>query len=95
MIRTAKPTDAAQVAPLIIQAMGSLASKFANSNDTKVILDLFIHFFQQQNNQYSYQNTLVFEEDDQILGALNAYDGGKLLELRENFLNYLKENRGL
>ena len=95
MIRPAKPSDAAQVAPLIIQAMGSLASKFANSNDTKVILDLFVHFFQQKNNQYSYENTLVFEENNQLLGAINAYDGANLLKLRENFLDYLKINRGL
>ena len=95
MIRTAEPTDAMQVAPLIIQAMGDLAAKFANTNDPAEILNLFIYFFQQKNNQYSYQNTLVFEEGDQILGALNAYDGAKLLELRANFLDYLKEKRGL
>ncbi|WP_316850719.1 GNAT family N-acetyltransferase [Pedobacter agri] len=95
MIRPAAPHDAPFVAPLIIQAMGDLAAKFANSYNPQVILGLFIYFFQQENNQYSYQNTLVFEENDQILGSLNAYDGAKLFELRENFLNYLKENNGL
>lgn len=92
MIRLAVPQDAPFVAPLIIQAMGDLAAKFANSDNPKVILDLFIFFFQQENNQYSYQNTLVYEENDQILGSLNAYDGAKLAELRRNFLSYLKEN---
>lgn len=91
MIRPAKPADSTFVVPLIIQAMGTLAGKFANSNDPEVIYALFDHFFHQEENQYSYQNTLVFEEDGEVLGAINAYDGGKLLSLRKPFFRELKE----
>ncbi|KQR70244.1 GNAT family N-acetyltransferase [Pedobacter sp. Leaf176] len=89
MIRKAKPEDAEAVAPLIIQAMGELANKFSNTTDAIKTLGLFEYFFSQQNNQYSYENTLVFEENNQILGTLNAYDGGKLAELRKKFTEYI------
>jgi len=95
MIRDAKPEDATAVAPLIILAMGELAYKFSNTKDVNKTTALFESFFRQTDNQYSYQNTIVYEEDAVILGSLNAYDGGKLLELRKNFLAYLKTHNHL
>jgi len=95
MIRNAKPDDAKAVAPLIIQAMGELANKFSNTTDAEKTLALFEYFFSGRNNQYSYENTLVFEESNRIFGSLNAYDGGKLPELRKNFTNYLSLHNNL
>ncbi|RZL49017.1 MAG: GNAT family N-acetyltransferase [Pedobacter sp.] len=95
MIRPAKPGDADAVVPLIVLAMDELAAKFANSGDPKVIFELFKHFFQQNGNQYSYESTIVYVEEDKVLGALNAYDGGNLLELRKGFLEYLAEKHNL
>jgi len=92
MIRQAIPLDAEAVVPLMIQAMGELAEKFVNTKNTVEIHRLFKLFFELKNNQYSYQNTLVFLEDNEILGSLSAYDGSKLTELRKPFLAYLKEN---
>jgi hypothetical protein len=92
MIRAARPTDAEEVVPLIIQALGKLANKLTNVEDEELIDQLFKHFFQQRNNQYSYENTLIFEEEGKVLGSINAYDGGKLLELRKAFLNYVIEH---
>jgi ribosomal protein S18 acetylase RimI-like enzyme len=89
MIRPAKPTDAEEVVPLIIQAMGPLAHKLTNIEDDELINATFTHFFKLEGNQYSYGNTLVFEEEGKVLGALNAYDGAKLLELRKPFLTYV------
>ncbi|TCD17634.1 GNAT family N-acetyltransferase [Pedobacter psychrodurus] len=92
MIRPAQPTDAEAVVPLIIQAMGTLANKLTNSDDVEVINEIFKHFFQQRGNQYSYENTLVFEDEGKVLGSINAYDGSKLPELRQPFLAYLAEH---
>jgi ribosomal protein S18 acetylase RimI-like enzyme len=92
MIRTAKPTDAEAVVPLIIQAMGKLANKLTNTADEEVIKEIFTHFFKQQGNQYSYENTLVFEEAGKVLGSINAYDGAKLNDLRKPFMAYLAEH---
>jgi len=92
MIRPAKPADTEEVVPLIIQAMGKLAKKLTNVEDDEIINKIFKHFFRQDNNQYSYENTLVYEDEGKILGSLNAYDGGKLLKLRLPFLAYLTEH---
>ncbi|WP_051691718.1 hypothetical protein [Pedobacter borealis] len=81
MVRPAKPADTEEVVPLIIQAMGKLAKKLTNVEDDEIINQIFKHFFQQENNQYSYENALVYEDEGKILGSLNAYDGGKLLKI--------------
>ncbi|GAA4199695.1 N-acetyltransferase [Pedobacter jeongneungensis] len=91
MIRPASPADAEEVVPLIIQAMGKLAHKLTNVDEEKVLIEIFTYFFQLKGNQYSYENTLVYEEEGKVLGSLNAYDGGKLPELRKPFLNYVAE----
>jgi len=91
MIRRAKPEDATEVVPLLLQAMAELAPKLTQTQDQSTINRIFEHFFQQSGNQYSYENTLVFEEADKVLGSLTAYDGAKLLELRKPFLIYLSQ----
>jgi ribosomal protein S18 acetylase RimI-like enzyme len=95
MIRPAKPGDTDAVVPLIVSAMDELAAKFANSSNPKVIFELFKNFFRQRGNQYSYENTIVYVEEDKVLGALNAYNGGDLLALRKGFLEYLAEKHNL
>lgn len=89
MIRPATPSDATVVVPLIIRAMDKLAQKLTNVEDENIINQIFSYFFIQQGNQYSYENTLVYEEEGKVLGSLNAYDGGKLPELRKPFLHYV------
>jgi ribosomal protein S18 acetylase RimI-like enzyme len=95
MIRKARREDAPEVAKLIVQAMGDLAYKFSNTKDHKKTLSLFEHFFKLPDNQYSYRHTLVYEEDAEVLGSINAYDGSKLADLRAPFLKYLEEHCGL
>lgn len=92
MIRQAKPEDYKYTAPLIIQAMEDLAMKFTNHHNVDLALPVFEFFFQKPQNQYSYENTLVYEENNQILGSITAYDGAELELLRQPFLDYLKTN---
>lgn len=91
-IRPARPEDFREVAPLIVQAMEDLACTFANTNDPNMAVPLFEHFFQQKENQYSFENSLVWEEDKEIAGSLIAYDGALLPIYREPFLKYIAEN---
>lgn len=88
-IRPAQKYDYLQVAPLIVQAMEDLAMKFTQSSDLEKALPVFEYFFQQKGNQYSYENTLVFEENGEIIGSITGYDGNKLDELRNPFLAHL------
>ena len=39
----------------------------------------------QENTQYSYQNTFVAMDGDQVVGIATSYDGGRLHELRKPF----------
>ncbi len=91
-IRPAHPEDFKQVAPLIVQAMEDLACIFANTNDPQKAIPLFEHFFQQPANQYSFANTLVYEENGKIAGSITAYDGALLSLYREPFLKYIAIN---
>jgi len=95
MIRKAAPRDVIMVVPLLILAMGELAAKFSNTDDLASTNALFEHFFLENDNQYSYINFLVYEEDGKVHGALNAYDGATLIELRHNFLEHLSAHHGL
>ncbi|TWR27853.1 GNAT family N-acetyltransferase [Mucilaginibacter achroorhodeus] len=94
MIRDANPNDAKSIVPLILLAMGPLATKFANSDDLQVQTDLFSQFVTAKDNQYSYQNILVREENGNIAGMIMAYDGAKLQELRKPFLDHIKQENG-
>lgn len=88
-IRPGQPKDYKEVTPLIVQAMEDLACTFANTNDPKLAFPLFEHFFQKPANQYSFEHSLVFEENNVIAGSIIAYDGGKLFEYRKPFLEYI------
>ena len=91
-IRPAKPQDYKQVAPLIVQAMEDLACTFANTKDPQLTLPLFEYFFRQPVNQYSFEHSLVYEENGVIAGSVIAYDGGLLPQYRKPFLEYIAEH---
>lgn len=91
-IRPAYPNDYKQVAQLIVQAMEDLACTFANTNDPKKTLPLFEHFFKEPANQYSFENTLVYEIEGEIAGSITVYDGSLLPKYRKPFLEYIALN---
>ena len=48
----------------------------------------------REDSQYSYRNTLVAMDGDQVVGVSVSYDGGKLRELRLAFIEAAKEYLG-
>ena len=94
MIRLATPKDAPAVASMLVLVMNELAGKFVKSENPMDAFPLFERFFLQEKNQYSYRNTIVYEDESGVIGSINAYDGAKLLELREPFLKYIDETYG-
>jgi ribosomal protein S18 acetylase RimI-like enzyme len=89
-IRDAEKKDAPFVAPLLVQAMDQLACFFTSNTGKAEEIKLFETFFQQIGNQYSFENTIVYEIGDKVVGFSNGYDGGKLTKLREPFFNYIQ-----
>ncbi|GAA4314651.1 N-acetyltransferase [Mucilaginibacter gynuensis] len=94
MIRQATPTDAPHIARLIIQAMGELAAKFINANDPNEAIPVFEHFAGIAGNQYSYENTLVYEDAAGVHGIINGYNGADLEVLRAPFLQHIRSVYG-
>lgn len=91
-IRSAKPEDAKALARFIILAMDELALKFTNSLTYDYAYQVFERFASLPDNQYSYDNFLVYEENSEVMGGILAYDGGKLAELRKPFLDFIRMN---
>lgn len=93
-IRKAVATDSPAIANLMILAMAEVVTRFTGATDPYSELPFLEHFIGSTENQYSYQNTLVFEDESGVCGSLTAYDGAKLPELRQPILDYLNA-RGL
>ncbi|WP_407426827.1 GNAT family N-acetyltransferase [Arcticibacter sp.] len=93
-IREAVQTDSQAIANLMMQAMAEVVSKLTGAEDPYSELPFLERFIRLPENQYSYQNTLVFEDEQGVCGSLTAYDGAKLYELRQPILDYLN-SRGI
>jgi ribosomal protein S18 acetylase RimI-like enzyme len=83
MIRPASRSDAVEAVPLIWQAIGDLAFVLAGTTDGQETAAILSDFFQQEENRLSYQNTLVMEEEGELVGLVLLYDGAKARELDE------------
>ncbi|MCE6988480.1 GNAT family N-acetyltransferase [Dyadobacter sp. CY323] len=91
MIRPATPEDANAVAPLLILALGHIAGIFAQSENHEDAIPFVKSFFEAPDNQYSYANTLVFEDETGVIGSATSYDGALLHKLRQPVLDKLRE----
>jgi ribosomal protein S18 acetylase RimI-like enzyme len=91
MIRPATPQDARAVAPLLILAMGHIAGIFGRSANYTDAIPFFERFFEAGHNQYGYDNTLVFEDENGVIGSITGYDGALLHQLRKPVLDLLRE----
>lgn len=93
MIRQSTPADASQVAPLFLLAMAHIAGVFANSDRYEDAIPFFERFFSEKGNQYSYENTLVFEEGRTIIGSVTGYNGALLNTLRQPILAHIRKTQ--
>ena len=89
-IRQALPKDAASIAKLINLAMLEITYQFIQKEDKEEADNFIAYFVGRQDNQYSYQNIWVMEEDGNIVGQISMYDGASLKALRQPVLNRIK-----
>ena len=90
IIRKANPDDAEFIATYLLLAMEDIVYMFIGSKDTAWATEFMLHFVQQANNQYSYQNCWVAEINREVVAAVNLYDGAKLDELRKPVTEYIR-----
>ena len=69
--------------PLILQAIGHIAFVLSGTAEAQETESILKDFFGQEGNRMSYQNTLVMEEDGEVVGVAIFYDGAKARELDE------------
>lgn len=96
-IRKALPEDAISIANLLLLAMEEIIYAFIGEADKEKAIALLTHFAKNPNNQYSYQNCYLIEVDEEIVAAVNIYDGSKLHTFRQPIADYIsfKFNREL
>ncbi|TKB99990.1 GNAT family N-acetyltransferase [Pedobacter cryotolerans] len=91
MIRNASPADANDLVKLMMLAMGDLPFKFIASADQSIAFSLLMDFVLKEGNQYCLSNTFVYVLDEKVVGAINAYDGGAIEQLRKPFFDYIRK----
>lgn len=92
IIRKAVKSDSPYIAPLLLLAMEDIIYKFIKKEDFVTARDFLHYFVESENNQYSYQNCFVAEADNEIIGAVNVYNGADLITLRTPIVEFVREN---
>jgi ribosomal protein S18 acetylase RimI-like enzyme len=81
MIREAVPEDVKQAMPLILQAIDVIAFVLSGTRDLAETESILSDFFTQPANRLSYENSLVMEEEGELVGIAILYDGAELFNL--------------
>lgn len=95
-ISKATKEQAPEIARLIMMAMTDDCCLYFCSDgygleDFRKMMTMLV---EREDSQYSYRNTLVAMDGDQVVGVSVSYDGGKLRELRLAFIEAAKEYLG-
>jgi DNA-3-methyladenine glycosylase I len=95
-IREASKSQAAEIASLIMTAMTDdcclyFCGEGYGLEDFRKMMTILV---EREDSQYSYQNTLVAMDAEQVVGISVSYDGGCLHELRRAFIEAAKEQIG-
>ena len=96
MIKGATKGLAAEIARLIMMAMTDDCCLYFcgdgyGLDDFRKMMTLLV---EREDSQYSYRNTLVAMDENQVVGVSVSYDGGKLHQLRQAFIETAKEYVG-
>ena len=91
-IRKANQHDSHSIAPLLLLAMEDIIFKFIGQSSKDEALKFLNKMVFQKNNQYSYENCWIIEEDNKILAAANIYNGANLDILRAPIIKILQED---
>lgn len=90
-IRKATLQDSESIAAHLWLAMETIVYEFIGENSSEKGMEFLLHFTKRKDNQYSYQNCWVAEDDTKVVAVANLYDGAKLNVLRKPILEYLNK----
>ncbi|WP_299397504.1 GNAT family N-acetyltransferase [uncultured Gelidibacter sp.] len=89
IIRKAEASDAPSIATYLLLAMEDIIYEFIGQHNHESAKSFLLHFVEKANNQYSFQNCFVAEDNGEVIAAINIYDGAKLHKLREPVAQYI------
>ncbi|WP_339276066.1 GNAT family N-acetyltransferase [Paenibacillus sp. FSL W8-0426] len=87
VLRAAVKEDAAQVIPLLVQAIDDIAYALAGEGDHEQAMHILRQLYEQEDTRISYRNVTVMEREGHVAGILVAYDGGDADRLDQSILN--------
>src|SRR5688500_15432094 len=90
IIRKAVLSDSEFIATYFLLAMEEIVYTFIGRQDPKEAREFMLHFVKRENNQYSFQNCWVVEDEMEIVAAVNVYNGAQLTELRQPVIEYIR-----
>lgn len=95
-IKTAKKDQSASIARLIMMAMtDDCCLHFCGVGyGLDDFYRMMTSLVEREDSQYSYKNTLVAMDDEKVVGVAVSYDGARLNELRQAFIEVAKEQIG-
>lgn len=95
-VQKATKAQAADIARLIMMAMtDDCCLHFCGvGHDLEDFYKMMVSLVKREDSQYSYTNTLVAVADNKVVGIAVSYDGGRLHELRQVFIQAAKEYIG-
>jgi ribosomal protein S18 acetylase RimI-like enzyme len=89
-IRKANLNDSEFIATHLLLAMEDIVYTFINENNPQKAREFMLHFVQKENNQYSYQNCWVMEQEMKIIATVSLYNGAQLDELRQPVVEHIR-----
>ena len=95
-IKVAKKEQSASIARLIMMAMtDDCCLHFCGVGyGLDDFYRMMTSLVEREDSQYSYKNTLVAMDDEKVVGVAVSYDGARLNELRQAFIEVAKEQIG-
>lgn len=90
IIRKAFFTDSENIATCLLLAMEEIVFRLMGEEDSEKALAFMRYFVERENNQYSWQNCWVVEQEGSVVAAVNVYNGAQLHALRQPVTDYVK-----
>ena len=94
MIRKATKEEAAQIAQLFMLAWPVEEILESNGLTYEQLWESMTAVAAREGTIYSYENTIVAEEDGKVVGAMCAYDGADYQRLKQPIVDVLGEDSG-
>lgn len=89
--RKAEQKDAKSAAELIHLAITDIAERLTGQTKTENIRESLAYFFREKNNRLSFQNTMITDVLDEVVGMVISYPGEDASVLDEPILSRLRK----